>query len=830
MVEKQVVNGFRRTGMRRIAWMVALAAAALAAGVASGRGRVDYSEVTAESLVTSPQASWARAILFTDEVVAVPSGRWKRLERKNYAEMRLRTVGTVWIPEEKVSAFEGVEPGRLYSFGGTVDQFSRRYYVILDAVFELQTGDDLSAHWTGMLDGDAGEDDPALQGVLLQVQNRLIQMAKEQGVTVAQLVEAQTDGGQRLAQVVAAEAMQSEFKAKNTTAEEVLIDSVLALLQKQVVMEGGVADGEQPPAEEAAAVADGLSMDGWDGEEAAGAAEEVAEEGAEVSGEAVEEPPEDVGEPTEELVAAAVDGAAEGDWWEDIEGIESPSEEGLEPEGMDDVLAGVEAMEGESTVAQAGEAEIPVGEEAAVADDGMVPGWDSEGTGVEAAYPEDVPVVEAETETPEAGSPEMPEDDFADIPVTDGEEAWATDVSPVAEEAAVEEMPEGEEPEESVEEPVDPIGQEPVAEIVVPEAEKPAAAGEGRIVPLGGGALTPRVSLEPTREELEAAAKQAEEEARAAEAEARRLEKEAKEAAKRQEKERKEAEAEARRLEKAAEAAAAERAKEEEKARREAKKALDKRLKEEARAAEREEESRREALAAQQAAAVQAARAGERIRNAEAAARAEREAHAAQMKEAEARRAAALAALEAAERDKAAALAKIEAESEAAYAAVEAVRAVERAEKQARYEAELEQARQIEAEERKAAEAAERRIAKSEAAVREERARLAEVEAEAEAAEREAQATQKEVRQLEKAGPAADARKSARAEEKARREEEKRLRREAEESRKAAEREARARAEREAQEERRAAEEAKSREAAQPKAADADFWSRPAKW
>ncbi len=248
--------------MRKIAWMsVVVAAVAATAGVAWGRGRVDYSEVTAESLVTSPQASWARAILFTDEVVAPPSSNWKRLDRKNYAGMQLRTVGTVWIPEGKVSAFEGVQPGRLYSFGGTVDQFSRRYYVILDAVFELQTEDDLSAHWTGMMDGDAGEDDPALQGVLLQVQNRLIQMAKEQGVTVAQLVEAQTDGGQRLAQVVAAEAMQSEFRAKNTTAEEVLIDSVLALLQKQAVLGGG----EVAVAGEDAAESD-AAMDGWDEE------------------------------------------------------------------------------------------------------------------------------------------------------------------------------------------------------------------------------------------------------------------------------------------------------------------------------------------------------------------------------------------------------------------------------------------------------------------------------------------------------------------------------------------------------------------------------------
>lgn len=861
--------------MRKIAWsLLAASAVVWAACAAWGRPTVDYNEVTAESLVTSPQASWARAILFTDEVVAPPAGNWKRLDRKNYAEMRLQTVGAVWIPEGKLAAFEGLQPGRLYSFGGTVDQFSRRYYVIVDAVFELQTGDDLSAHWTGMLDGGTGEDDPALQGVLLQVQNRLIQMAKEQGVTVAQLVEAQTDGGQRLAQVVAAEAMQNEFKAKNTTAEEVLIDSVLALLQKQVVMEGEGAGAEALPdmAPEDAPAA-GLSMEEWDGEvQAADVPEAVVPvDVAETSGMASVpgEPATDAAGAELDEMAAAVPGEPEEEWWEGIEEMATEAG-GEEIESMGDILAGLESMGEPGDALPADDAsaeaaldgvggavpelaeEIPFDAESApeadvpAADDfPLVP------EAYEGAWTEPDGMFPVEEPTPEAEAPALPEmDGFETVAMPDGvpEDVagggdGGQDVPPVTDEVAENPPIEfGEEPwAEPAEEPVADAPEMPEAPV---EAE-PVVAGErvdGRIVPLGGGALTPRVSLEPTRDELESAAREAEEQARAAEEAARRAEKEAREEAKRQEKERKEAEAEARRLEKEAARAAEARAKEEEEARRAAEKALAKRLKEEAKAAERDQEALREALEAQQAAAVEAARAAERLKKAEAAALAEREAHAAQMKDAEARRAAAAAALEAAEREKAAALARIEAESEAAYAAETSARAASRAEEEARYAAELEQARQIEAEERAKAEESERRIAEAKAEAEKDRERTKAAEKEAAAAERAAAQAQKErdraeaeARKAEKNRRDADDREAAalsRAEEKARKAEARRR-----------EKEEREEAERLAKEERRAAEaakraaeEAKRAAEAQKKAASkpapdtADFWSRPVKW
>ena len=82
-------NKFGEREMRKIAWMSVLAAVAVTAGVASGRDREDYGEVSAESLAASPQSSWARAVLFTDEVVALPSAKWERLDWKKCAEMQM---------------------------------------------------------------------------------------------------------------------------------------------------------------------------------------------------------------------------------------------------------------------------------------------------------------------------------------------------------------------------------------------------------------------------------------------------------------------------------------------------------------------------------------------------------------------------------------------------------------------------------------------------------------------------------------------------------------------------------------------------------------------
>ena len=235
------------------------AAAGLMAGAlawAASSSSVDsYAKVEAESLVRSPQNSWARAILFTDVLKTPPDGRTKRLGRTEYREMILETAGSVWVPADISDKFQTLQAGSIYSFAGIVDQVSRRYYVIVDACYTIQTADNLKEHWTDMLNPAAETaatdvSEPALQALLVEAQSRLIQLAKENNTTVANLIEMQTDGGQRIAANIVADALQGELRAQNKTAEELMIGAVLALLQKQSVLEESAKVGSETPATE----------------------------------------------------------------------------------------------------------------------------------------------------------------------------------------------------------------------------------------------------------------------------------------------------------------------------------------------------------------------------------------------------------------------------------------------------------------------------------------------------------------------------------------------------------------------------------------------------
>ena len=193
-----------------LAWAAGLAAGALAWAAGSSPSPDSYSKIDAASLVNSPQSSWARAILFSDVMEQVPAGRPERLDRKNFLPMKLKTAGTVWVPEALAAKFQVLKMGDTYSFAGTVDQISRRYYVIVDACYTVQTAENMSERWTDMLNPPAQSEasaradvsETAMQALLLEAQNSLIKLAAENKTTVAQLIEKQTDGGQRIAEEI----------------------------------------------------------------------------------------------------------------------------------------------------------------------------------------------------------------------------------------------------------------------------------------------------------------------------------------------------------------------------------------------------------------------------------------------------------------------------------------------------------------------------------------------------------------------------------------------------------------------------------------------------
>ena len=302
------------------------------AGIAASP-QESYSKVDAASLVKSPQNSWARAIIFTDVLTAGPSGKTQRMDRKDYMSMKLQTAGTVWVPMALVPKFQELAVGSTYSFAGTVDQIARRYYVIVDACYQIQTTADMKEQWTDMLNPspdqitlDAELSDSLLQSLLVEAQNSLIKMARENNVSVAQLIEAQADGGQRIAANIVTDTLRGELRAKNQTAEELMVGAVLALLQKQAVLEESARIAEENLAAEAEEQASAVAM-----EEAAPIEpeeEEPVQEVAAVLPEAEEElaqveEPLEIPEPLPEELAT--------DWTEEIPLLADAQEVELEP-------------------------------------------------------------------------------------------------------------------------------------------------------------------------------------------------------------------------------------------------------------------------------------------------------------------------------------------------------------------------------------------------------------------------------------------------------------------------------------------------------------------
>lgn len=110
-----------------------------------------YLLLDAATMRQSPQQAWARAVFFSDQLVASPDGAARRLGRQLYAPMRLAETGTVWVPESRAELFRALPVGETLFFGGTVDQIRRRYYILVDECYLLQTAADLTEHWVDML-------------------------------------------------------------------------------------------------------------------------------------------------------------------------------------------------------------------------------------------------------------------------------------------------------------------------------------------------------------------------------------------------------------------------------------------------------------------------------------------------------------------------------------------------------------------------------------------------------------------------------------------------------------------------------------------------------
>ena len=133
-------------------WAMVLLSAGCAWGQMASSGMSGtYTQFEALTLKKSPHHAWARSIAFRDELSGTPAGKPQRLDRRTYIPLELKTAGTAWIREDRIDQFLALPPDTPFTFGGTVDQFNRRYYLILDAAFQVETLPSQEERWTDVL-------------------------------------------------------------------------------------------------------------------------------------------------------------------------------------------------------------------------------------------------------------------------------------------------------------------------------------------------------------------------------------------------------------------------------------------------------------------------------------------------------------------------------------------------------------------------------------------------------------------------------------------------------------------------------------------------------
>lgn len=548
---------------------MALAAVSLASSSA-------HITTTSEELLASPQNFWARPIIFPDTLVENVSTRVQRLDRKPYVPMDLENAGTVWIPQSKAAPFADLQEGRTYSFLGTVDQISRKYYIIVDSFQVIQTVDDVNEHLAGLLKSgkslDSDEAATLMQQLLVQVQNNLELVAQQNNMTVEKLMEVRGGGGQRALERVIADTVQGELRNQQTTADEVLITTLASFLQKKAIEQHSIEVGGEyadiafeedtiipdiPTVEDAAskvdsfiavaessanAAAEDLDVDMLLAEFSDSTDEEIAPAPSEIPAEPADVETSEVAanDDDEDMLLAGFfdesddDILAMGDGWEEeYMNLTTQEEEWLAAgDPLSDVTETVavelpEASADEWDVGLFDETDEPVFEM------------------VEVAAEEDI-IADAEMD--------FNDDEFIKLLTEESipDDAWATPGDSETDHIFVEALPvvEGDEGNDDIamtvgasfEEEPSPTEVRTTTAMVVPLEEPPAA-----VLP-----LTPLVRLEPTKAELDARIK-AEEEAAKAQEEAARAEEEAREAAERaQRQEQEKLAAEAKKAERAA--------------------------------------------------------------------------------------------------------------------------------------------------------------------------------------------------------------------------------------------------------------------------------------
>jgi len=209
-----------------------------------------YITVDAKELVNSPHRYWARAILFKDKLVSLPTERPFRIDKKRYTPFKTKIVGTCYASPTIVDALKKLTVGKAYAFSGSVFQHRGRYYIIVQDVDTTVDAGEMLREMRAL----APEIGPEVKeeavkpiaDVVWAVESAHLAYAKEQDIPLCELYDPQSVYYPKAIELVRSAILDKEQK-DSTVSSEMLAQYIVLALAKSCANTNLIAAGS--PAE-----------------------------------------------------------------------------------------------------------------------------------------------------------------------------------------------------------------------------------------------------------------------------------------------------------------------------------------------------------------------------------------------------------------------------------------------------------------------------------------------------------------------------------------------------------------------------------------------------
>ncbi len=153
----------------------------------------DFKPVKVDELKESPQRYWAKGVIFEDTLAERPEERVREVGDTRTYRFETRELGDCYADETIVDMVRNLEPGEAYMFAGTVYQYKRRYYFIVQDVSDIATDfDDFDEVIRSSTEGYHpfyGQAIAELNRMLESAQKELFAYTKEKNVAMEDLFD-----------------------------------------------------------------------------------------------------------------------------------------------------------------------------------------------------------------------------------------------------------------------------------------------------------------------------------------------------------------------------------------------------------------------------------------------------------------------------------------------------------------------------------------------------------------------------------------------------------------------------------------------------------------